>query len=151
MQLLNPVLLVIHVLAAFYWFGVAATLPTRIRQTLDGNAKNAPEVIKSLASRSTATGVSSLLVLATGVAMIFTRFGGMGGMPVRFHIGLTLTLIWFGIGVFLIRPRLSALAQLVRGSTLGPESDTLRKKIAMFTGIQHLLFFVTATLMLWRG
>lgn len=150
MPWLNQTLLIVHVLATFFWFGATASLPGRIREALGNQGPGTEAVLKAIAGRAPRILLAGLLAIATGVAMAFTVYGGFKGLPVRFHASLGLSLIWFGLGAFGVRPKLVALASTVRGTTMGQDADPLRKKIAMFTGMQHLLFFVIVVLMVWK-
>jgi len=150
MPWLNQTLLIVHVLAAFYWFGVTATLASRIREALAGNAVNTPNVIKGLAARSIVTDLCGLVVLGTGLGLVFSVYHGFAGLHPRFHIGLSVAMVWFAVGAFMVRPKLTALAQAVRGGAVGPDANPLRKRIAMLVGIQHLLFVIVLVTMLWR-
>ena len=150
MAWLNQTLLILHVLACFYWFGVTATLSSRIRDALSTNGVHTANVLKALADRSLMTNLAALVVLGTGLGLLFSVYGGFGGAPPRFHMGLTLALIWFAVGAFMVRPKLNAISAAVRGDAVGPDAEPLRKRIAMLTGIQHLLFAIVLVTMLWR-
>lgn len=145
------VLLIIHVMSAMYWFGTAAFLPRGIREALQAGTGEAGAMIRSVAGQSSATVRSGAVVLLTGILLAVLRgFPKVSPMlPVRFHVALLLSLIWFGIGALLVRPAMASLVDATCGAAAG-EATRLRKRISMLTGIQHLLFTVTTVLMLWR-
>ncbi|MDD9944726.1 MAG: DUF2269 family protein [Myxococcales bacterium] len=149
MALLLQLLLLIHVFAAMYWFGASAGVPRRVREALAGDVHRARAAFASLARDAKLFMAAGVLVFLTGLGMALIR--GFAMLPPRLHAGLGLTVIWLGIGLGVLRPTMQKIGAAVATSDSIPDTTVpLRKRVAMWMGIQHLLFTVITVLMLWR-
>jgi len=142
-------LLIFHVMSAMLWFGGTMSVPRRVRLALDSEVGAARAQLEGLAREGRMMAGAGFLVLFTGVSLVMVR-GGFAGLDVRFHIGLTLTLIWIILGATVVRSTLEKLVQAAQGDAIAPGASDLGKRLSMFTGIQHALFTITTVLMLWR-
>jgi len=142
MPLAYQIVLIVHVACAASWFGGTLFLPRRVRDALSLGADGGRVAIAGLQHEGRVLRVASTLVFLTGMGLVFLRFGGFAGLPVRFHISLLLTLIWLG------------LDHAVTGRALKTLSPTATpaeaKRLTGVVGAQHLLFTTTLVLMLWR-
>lgn len=144
-------LLIVHVMAAMFWFGVTASIPRRIREAIRAETDGTLLALRSIAGQGKSVVGAGAVVLLTGISLAllhgFPKVSPL--LPVRFHVALLLTLIWFAIGALLTRPAIGTLTKTA-AEALGPDAIRLQKRISMLVGIQHLLFTVITILMLWR-
>ncbi len=146
--MLNQVLLIVHVMAAMLWFGGAAFAPRQLREALAMPREQARELTAGVLSRGGVLGISATLVLLTGVGLALIR--GFGNLHPRFHTALLLTLIWWALGLFVVRPAVKKIVDIVAGDGDLAPTQALAKRVGMMSGIMHALFTVTVVLMLWR-
>lgn len=151
MLILYQILLIIHVMAAMLWFGGTVTLPRAARQSLTLERPAATQRIAELLRQARMFGGAAVLVLLTGVmlALMFPG-GGFGALPMRYHIALTLTLVWVVIALAVTRPSLKRMHATAESEQALESAKPLAKRLAAILGIQHLLFTISLILMLWR-
>lgn len=142
-------LLIIHVMSAMLWFGGTMSVPRRIRVALDSEITSARAQLGGLVREGRMMAGAAFVLFVTGISLVMAR-GGFAGLQVRYHIGLTLSVVWIVIGATAVRSTLEKLGEAAQGEALAEGTDDLRKRIAMLTGIQHALFTAIAVLMLWR-
>ena len=147
--MLFQILLIVHVMSAMVWFGGTMSVPRRTRSALACEVATARTQLEGLASEGRMMAGAALLVFLSGVSLVMVR-GGRAGLPGRYHIAVTPSLIWIVIGFTAGRAAQGELVAAVQGEAIAPEAEQLRKRLAMFGGIQHLLFTVVTVLMLWR-
>jgi hypothetical protein len=131
-SILYALLVVLHILASFVWFGLSLRLQAFAKLSVtDG-------IIRS--GRATAVGmtVASVLLWAGGLIAMLVG-GGFASYSPTYHTSVTLILILVGVQVFGI--------QRAWGKYAGGEGPG--KRVMMWIGIGHLLWFVTLILMLW--
>jgi hypothetical protein len=87
-----------------------------------------------------------VLVLATGLALIFLR-GGFKAVPHTIHAGLGLTLLAFAAGLTLTVPALTKIKALVAAGS-ADQALPLVKRIAMGESIEHTCWLTTLVLMI---
>ena len=135
-------LVVLHVVFGAMWFGAPLVAGSTIKSALAAGASvyaHAAGVVAKMA-RLGAIGVGGGLV--TGVGLIFVRYGGMAGTPVRFHIALGLGLVASGVAFGLLVPTARKLAD-----ASGDVAAGLVKRVSMAVGIHHLLWLICLVLM----
>ncbi|MDH5675202.1 MAG: hypothetical protein OEZ06_23985 [Myxococcales bacterium] len=150
MSIAFQLLLIVHVLAAMLWFGGAVFAPRRLREALELAPAAGEPLLASWARQSRIFAACATLVVLTGVAMVPVRFGGFGALPVRFHVALTLSLVWWLVGTLLTRRNGLLAIEAMRGGGGADKARAFARRVGMFGGIEHLLFTVNAVLMLWR-
>jgi uncharacterized membrane protein len=137
----------LHLLAMAVWFAGGLTLPSDIRKTL-ARGKPHTELLGARVNKvlSFAT-IGAVGTIATGLALFFSR-GGFKANPPRFHAALGLSMVALALLFLGIRP---AAAQLDRALASGEGKDlrALSSRLAMFTGIDHLLKLVMLILMVF--
>jgi uncharacterized membrane protein len=143
-------LLIFHVMSAMLWFGGTAFLPRRLREALAVDRDEARRHVDDILSQSRLFAIAATLVLLTGVAMAVFGPGGFGSLPVRYHVALLLTLLWWGLGLFVVRRNVLKVGEVVAGEADLSSARSFATRVGMFTGIQHALFTATTVLMLWR-
>lgn len=150
MDPLRIIVLVLHISAAAFLIGVPTGTVRNLKANLQLGKDAFKQATEDASRRGKLAGMSSLLTLATGLTLIFMA-GGFGSVPLNFHMALTLMLVAIVLSAVLIRPTITKLAQLAlvepidKGAALG-----LTKRIAMGTGILHLLWLIMLTLMFVR-
>jgi hypothetical protein len=146
MLLLKLIFVLLHILTASAWFGLGLRLAAQARRI----TVLAPEAAKALAEDVQAT-VRQMngFVMATLVFALGALFSGGGfavyGAP--YHTSLLLLLVLIALQWGVIRPTWAKLYQAV---TEAPEQlEVHRKRIAIATGIGHLLWVIILVLMYW--
>lgn len=150
MALIFQIVLVVHVLFAALWFGGAAFLPRALRESLTYERSSARLRIAALMRQGKVLVIAGAVTVAAGIALSLLRPGGFGGLPVRFHVSLLLSLVWLGLGVFVTRPTALRIATIVKSDDPLAPAQALVKRVSAVVGAQHLLFTVVLVLMLWR-
>ena len=132
---------VLHVALATLWFA-GGLFPSRILKSTRALGNDAFRVGAEMASHyGMLAGVGAIGAFVSGIAMIFVRYGGFSGLPVPFHIALTLVLLGVLMGLFGYRPLFRSLVELAeQGKTTSDEVTALIKRVSMMTGISHLLW-----------
>lgn len=136
-------LLVLHLLLAATWFGTRLGVGGRLRRGLERGGTAALEAIADAARQQRWALAAGVLTLATGLGLLFL-LGGFRGSPPRLHIGLGLTLLALIAELALVYPalrRLGVPAQAAAG----------RKRVAVGSGIVHLLWVATLVAMVWKA
>ncbi len=140
-------LVIFHIAFAALWLGAPLFIRSTLKQAEPHGAPAFRGAAAVAAKAATFTGAGAAGALLTGVGMIFLRYGGMKGLPVRFHVALGLVLVGCGVVFGLLRP---AVGKVVAAAETGADAATLAplyKKIAMGTGIGHLIWLVSLVLM----
>lgn len=138
--MLKNLFVILHVITAAGWFGIGLLLASISRKT----AQSDGAAVRDVGTK--AVGMMSLFVVLTFVfgLIAFLLGGGFAAYGPAYHTSLLLILILVFIQFFVIR---SGWMSLVAG-----EGDTgsARKRIAMGTGVGHLIWIVVLVLMFWR-
>lgn len=142
------ILVVFHVVFAALWFGAPLMLGSVLKKAKP-HGRAAFHAATTVGARmAMLAGVGVIGVVVTGVGLIFLKYGGMKGLPVRFHIALGLGLLATGVGFGLLRPTVSKLAQAASAESYDLEQATASiKRVAMGVGINHLLWLICLVLM----
>ncbi len=148
---MNPILyrgiLLLHILAMAVWFAGGLTLPSDVRKTL---ARGKPHTdllagrVNKVLSYATLGSVGTIL---TGLALFFLR-GGFKANPPRYHASLGLALVALALLLLGMKP-LAAQLERALASGEGKDLRALSSRLAMFTGIDHLLKLVILVLMVF--
>ena len=134
--MLKNLLVLLHVITAAGWFGLGLILASLSKQAVAGAPANE--------AGTKAVGMMNMfgvLTLVFGLAAFFLG-GGFGGYGPQYHTSLLLVAIMVAVQFLIIRKAWSALA--------AGGGEAARKKIAMGTGILHLLWLVVLILMFWN-
>lgn len=122
----------LHIITAAAWFGLGLSLSAQARAAA-GASDSGARTVKMM-------GLFSVLTLAFGLlALLLGR--GFAGYGPQFHTSLLLIAALVGVQYLLIGPAWAKLAAGDAGA---------RGRVAMGTGIGHVLWLVTLVLMLWE-
>lgn len=150
MDPLKVAVLVLHVSAAAILFGGPLGTVRNLKASLELGRDAFKLATSEAARRGRLLGMSSLLTLATGVALIFMA-GGFGTVPLNFHIALGILLGAIVVSSAVVRPTVTKLVETAAADSLNQDAALkLIKRLAMGTGILHLLWLVTLILMFVR-
>lgn len=138
--MIKNIFVVLHVITAAGWFGIGLLLASISRKVAESGGAAVREV------GSKAVGMMTLFIVLTFVfGLIAFLFGGGFAVygPV-YHTSLLLILILVLIQFFVIRRGWMSL------SAGGETNTAARKRIAIGTGVGHLIWLVVLVLMFWR-
>ncbi len=135
----------LHILSMAVWFGVGLGVAGDVRRTI-ARGKPHTEMLAARVGRTlTIAAVGGLATICTGIALILLS-GGMKGVPPRIHAGLGISLVAYALLLVVIRPAAARLDEvLAKGNT--DEATSIAKRLAMTTGIDHLLKLSVLVLM----
>jgi len=147
MSVIN-ILVVIHVLSGALWFGGPLMVGSTLKKA-QPHGRPAFAAAAGVASRMAMLGsVGALLSFLTGVGLIFMKYGGMKGLPVRFHIAMGLGMVATGVGFGLIKLTAGKLATAAAADSYDPSAAVPSiKRLSMGVGINHLLWLICLVLM----
>lgn len=146
MYWIGQIALVLHVLSAALWFGAGIRQSAQIRTAIDA----AGEAGSVLAGEI--DGIRRIVLVAMGGTLIFSvtalfALGGFAAYGPRFHTSLGLVMVMALVEMFLIQPSWRGVREQLTGAVEGEPDGSGR--IAMYVGINHLLWLVVLVLMLW--
>jgi len=147
-ELLKWVLVVLHIITAAAWFGLGLRLAAWARKTVErsGNAavvmaEDGQRSVKLMTVFVVLTAVFSIAAFVVGGA--FARYG------VAYHTSLLLIILLMLDQILVIRPAWNTLVTAV--SSDGPSASEImasaKKRVAIGTGVGHLLWLVMLILM----
>lgn len=140
MLLLKTIFVLLHIITAAAWFGLALSITRRARVVAAGGpgaaalAEEGARIVKLLGVFSVLTLVFAFVAFSVGIAA-----GGSGTYGWPYHTALLLILALIGVQFGIIRP---AWAALGRG-------EAAAGRVAMGVGIGHTLWLVILVLMFW--
>lgn len=129
----------LHIITAAAWFGLGLSLSAQARAVAPAGASDArapgpgARTVKLM-------GLFSVLTLVFALVAFFAG-GGFATYGPQFHTSLLLIVVLVGLQYGLIRP---AWGKLAAGDA------SARGRVAMGTGIGHLVWLVILVLMLWQ-
>lgn len=135
--MLKNILVLLHVITAAGWFGLALSIGGMARKAAAGAGG---PIVEEGAKTVKLMGVFIVLTFVFGILAFFLG-GGFGAYGPQYHTSLTLVAILVAIQYVMIAP---AWRKLAAGDT------SARKRIGMGVGIGHLLWLVTLILMFWN-
>jgi len=142
------VLVVLHIALGALWFGAPLMIGSVLKKSAAAG-QPAFAAATGVADRMALLGgVGSAGAFLTGLTLIFSVYGGMKGLPVPFHIALTLVLVGVGLSFGAIKPTTGKLAQAAQAADYNPSSATSSiKRLSMFSGISQLLWLIALVCM----
>lgn len=139
---------IVHFVGMALWFAAAATIGSDIKRTLT-RGKPHTEVLVQRVSRALAfQTLGGLLTVASGLGMIFGQ-GGFGAVRPTIHAGFGLALIALAVELLVLKPAVARLGEALEAGDAKAKSAPGR--IAMLSGIGHLLKLVILVLMVFRA
>jgi hypothetical protein len=150
MDPLRIFVLVLHISAAAILFGGPLGTVRSLKAHLELSRDAFKLATSEAARRGRLMGMSSIVTLLTGLALIFLA-GGFAQVPLNYHMALGILLGAIAISSVLVRPTVTKLAGLAQAENLDKDAALqLIKRLAMGTGILHLLWVITLVLMFVR-
>lgn len=145
--LLLSIFIVLHITTAAAWFGMGLRLATQARTALTLDPIAARALVQDTQRTVRFMGIFIVLTLL----FAFTAFGLSSlSHEVRFHISMLLIVVLVAVQFALIAPAWKKLyGALTATPAAADTAEAARKRIAMSTGIGHLLWFTLLVLMFW--
>lgn len=147
--MLKSIFVVLHVITAAAWFGLGLRLAGRARTAIElggeGGAALASDGRASV--RQMSIFVVLTLLFSIGAFIAGGHFAAYG--PV-YHTSITLIVLLTLDQLFVIRPGWNALQAAVAEGASSDAAESARKRVALGTGVGHLLWLVMLVLMLWN-
>ncbi len=151
MYALYKLLLVIHISAAAVTLGGSTGLLRHLRRACEAGGNTFLLAAQDALRRGKIMGITSFIVLWTGVSLIFVR-GGFKAVPFQIHIALTIMIASIVVSATIMRPTSKQLVELAQAPELDKETVAKKlKKMAMGQGILHLNWLVMLLLMLFAN
>jgi hypothetical protein len=149
--MLFSILVVLHVITAAAWFGLGLRIAGRARKVTDlsGDAAAALASDGQASVRQMNIFVVLTFLFSIGAFIAGGHFEAYGPL---YHTSVTLIVLLTLDQLFVIRPGWNALQAAVSGgaSVEAGAAESARKKVAIGTGVGHLLWLVMLVLMLWN-
>jgi hypothetical protein len=150
MDILYRLLLVVHILAAATWFGGGLGLSARVRRSIELGSAAAEALAEELRKQRIIAVSAALLVLFTGVGLIFV-VGGFSVVPLGIQVALGLMLLALLVELGLIQPATRRISVAIdKGGDL-THAAQLARRLAPASGIIHLLWTAMLVLMIWKS
>jgi uncharacterized membrane protein len=144
---LYATLLLLHLLAATFWVGGMACMHFAVRPAAVANLDpplRLPFITAALGRFFTGVGAAIVVILVTGLAMIFGR-GGFGAAHWSVHAMFTLGLVMmavFGHIRWAAYPRLQRAVASGEWKAAAPVLDGIRRLVALNLGLGVLVYGV---------
>lgn len=145
MTLLLQISVLLHVLTAAAWFGLGLRLAGQARTALDASGEVGLALARDMGRTVNLMGTFVLLTFLFSM-MVLGLGGGYGGQ-LQYHVASLLIVLLTVLQLWLIRPAWKGLHDALEGSGNGAR---YARRLAMFTGIGHLLWLVILVLMFWN-
>jgi hypothetical protein len=149
--MLKSIFVVLHTITAAAWFGLGLRIAGRAREVIelggDAGAALASDGADSVWQMNLF--VVLTLVFSLGAFIAGGHFAAYG--PI-YHTSVTLIVLLVLDQLFVIRPGWNALQNAVAGgaSLDADAAESARKRVAIGTGVGHLLWLVMLVLMFWN-
>jgi hypothetical protein len=141
----------LHILFMATWIGSAMFATADVRRTFaTGEAAHLPLLRERMSKTGMAAGVSGLVTVVTGFALIFV-LGGFGSVPISIHIGVTTGVLALVVGAGGIGGTWRKIDTAIAGGASMASMEPLVKRLAILGGVFHLLLFSTLVLMVLRS
>lgn len=148
MDWIGQISLILHIAFAAVWFGAGIRLAGQIRKVTALEGTNAHPMVRDIDQ------TRKVILWAVGGTLLFSlaaffTYGGFEVYGPRFHASLGLILVMALLEVALIQRTWRAVRAMLLGEASG-DASSKSGRVAMFVGINHLLWVVVLTLMVWR-
>lgn len=147
--MLKAIFVLLHILTAAAWLGLGLRVAGRARTVIELGGEAGAALAED--GRSSVWQMTLFIVLTLVFSIgAFIAGGHFGTYGPQYHTALLLILLLTADQLFVIRPGWNALQEAVGGSSLDSDAaESARKKIAIGTGVGHLLWLIMLVLMLW--
>lgn len=146
--LLKYVFVILHIITAAGWFGLGLRLAGRARTVMSMEETAAQALIEDTQRSVYLMNVFIVLTLVFSLGAFFLG-GGFAVYGPSYHTSLLLIVLMTLDQFLLIRPGWRGLQTALAGPSDADAADSFRKRIAMGTGIGHLMWLVILVLMFW--
>ena len=136
--MLHVLLVIAHIVFASAWFGLAVALPVLSRAA----ATSPSEALTAVGTRVVQIMTASVILFYVLAVANFFVGGGFSAYPPTYHIALTLGLALVLIQVLVVQPTWIKL-----GAGDAEALAASRKRLGMWVGIGHAIWFVILVLM----
>lgn len=142
---------ILHIITAAGWFGVAMMLSGQARLALTVDRSAVPALAAETSRTVRLMGIFIALTLVFSLAAFFVG-GGFAAYGPAYHTSLLLIIVFLLVQFLLIQPSWKKLEAGVLAEERRPAAElvSLRKRIAAGVGIGHLLWLVLLVLMFWN-
>ena len=151
LNVLFGILVALHIVTAAAWFGLGLRVAGRARTVTNLDGEGAAALAADGASSVWQMNLFVVLTLIFSLSA-FVAGGHFAAYGPAYHTSVTLIVLLTLDQLFVIRPGWNALQTAVTGSGgIDTEAaESARKKVAIGTGVGHLLWLVILVLMLWN-
>ncbi len=144
------ILVVLHIITAAAWFGLGLRLAGRARKVAEIGGEGAAALATDGQSSVRQMNIFIVLTLLFSIGA-FIAGGHFAAYGPLYHTSVTLIVLLTLDQLFVIRPGWNALQAAVTGDGgASAAAESARKKVAIGTGVGHLLWLVMLVLMLWN-
>lgn len=149
--MLFSILVLLHIITAAAWFGLGLRVAGRARSVIDlgGDAGAAVATDGGASVRQMNIFAVLTFLFSIGAFIAGGHFAAYGPL---YHSSVTLIVLLLLDQLFVIRPGWNALQAAVAGGAPidADAAEWARKKVAIGTGVGHLIWLVILVLMLWN-
>lgn len=135
----------LHVLTAAAWFGLGLRLAGQARTVQDAPREAALALSRDVGATVNLMGTFILLTFL--FSMLALGLGGGYAGQLQYHVASMLIVLLTVVQLWLIRPASKALHRAVES---GGDGGRHARRLAMATGMGHLLWLVILVLMFWN-
>ncbi|MFB6271651.1 MAG: hypothetical protein ABEL51_02030 [Salinibacter sp.] len=149
--MLFALLVVLHIITAAAWFGLGLRVAGRARDVIELGDERGVALASDGQSSVWQMTIFAVLTLVFSIGA-FIAGGAFSAYGPLYHTSITLIVLLVLDQLFVIRPGWNALRAAVSGggSINADAAESARKKVAIGTGVGHLLWLVMLVLMLWN-
>lgn len=136
-----------HFCFAAMLFGAPMGLTRNLKTCLEAGSAAFKAGAADAEKRSKIAGISAIGLLLTGVGLILLK-GGFGAVNKSYHAALTLMIVAIVVGIVVNRRAVNGISAAAAADSLDNElARSHIKKLAMGTGIVHLIWAILLGLM----
>jgi len=151
--MLFSILVALHIITAAAWFGLGLRLAGRARRVLTSSEEAGAALVEDGAGTVRQMNIFIVLTLLFSLGA-FAAGGHFAAYGPLYHSSVTLIVLLAADQLFIIRPGWNTLHAFVTGeggASVGADAaEAARKKVAIGTGVGHLLWLIMLVLMLWN-
>lgn len=152
-MIVKYVFVVLHVITAAAWFGLGLRLAGRARKVLELGGEAGAALASDGAGSVRQMNIFLVLTFLFSIGA-FIAGGHFSTYGPVYHTSLLLIVVLLGIQFFAIRPGWNTLQAAVTAeidASPNPDAaESARKRVAIGTGVGHLLWLVLLILMFWK-
>ena len=149
-NILFGILVVLHIITAAAWFGLGLRVAGRARKVAEIGGEGAAALATDGQSSVRQMNIFMVLTLLFSLGA-FAAGGHFAAYGPLYHSSVTLIVLLPLDQLFVIRPGWNALQTAVTGGGIDADAaESARKKVAIGTGVGHLLWLIILVLMLWN-